>query len=40
MTKCVLCGMDVDEKKIKKVQIKGKTKSVCKGCVTAIKGLA
>jgi len=32
--------MDVEEKKIKKVQIKGKSKNVCTGCVTAIKGLA
>ena len=39
MPKCALCGMDVEEKKIKQVQIKGKTKNVCIGCITAIKGL-
>ena len=40
MQECCVCGHEADEKKMKKVNIKGKQKYVCEGCVTAIKGLA
>ena len=38
--KCDLCGMDVADKKIKHIHIKGKVKNVCEGCITAVKGFA
>jgi hypothetical protein len=40
MDKCEVCGMEVPKEKIKHVHIKGKEKSVCSGCIAAIKGLA
>ena len=38
--KCDLCGMNVPDEKIKHINIKGNLKSVCEGCVIAIKGFA
>ena len=37
---CELCEEDVPEEKIKRIEIKGKIKSICEGCITAIKGFA
>lgn len=40
MTKCDVCGAEVSDDNIHHVHIKGKDRNICKGCVTAIKGLA
>ena len=40
MDKCEVCGMEFTDEKMKHVHIKGKKKSVCSGCIAAIKGLA
>ena len=40
MEKCWVCGAKEEKEKMKKINIKGKTKYVCEGCATAIKGLA
>ena len=34
-----MCGSEFNEKDIKHVTIKGKVRDICKGCVTAVKGL-
>jgi hypothetical protein len=36
---CCICGEEYSVEDIKKVNIKGKEKDICKGCATAIKGL-
>ena len=38
MEECCVCGKKHEN--MKKVDIKGKAKYVCEGCVTAIKGFA
>ena len=38
--KCCVCGEEHDLGDIKHVEIKGKTKKICKGCAAAIKGIA
>jgi hypothetical protein len=38
--KCDVCGEDVPDDELKHVHINKKTKRVCEGCITAIKGLA
>jgi len=40
MQECCVCGAKEKEEHLKKIEIKGKTKYVCEGCVTAVKGLA
>ena len=40
MEECCVCGAEEKKGNMKKVDIKGKQKYVCEGCVTAIKGLA
>lgn len=40
MEECCVCGSKEDTENMKKVKIKKKTKYVCEGCLTAIKGLA
>ena len=37
--RCELCGVELPDEKIKHVHIKGNLKKICKGCVTAVKGL-
>lgn len=37
--KCDLCGEDVSDEIIKHIHIRGNVKNICKGCVTAVKGL-
>jgi hypothetical protein len=38
--KCIVCGTDCEKEEVKRIEIKGKTKDICKECVVAIKGLA
>ncbi len=40
MEECCVCGAREEKKQMNKVDVKGKTKYVCEGCLTAIKGLA
>jgi hypothetical protein len=40
MVKCDVCSYEFEEEKIKHVHVKGKSKKICKECVTAIKGFA
>jgi hypothetical protein len=40
MEECCVCGAEEEKEQMKKVDIKGKIKYVCEGCVTAIKGFA
>jgi len=37
---CCVCGMKCSENKIRHIDIKGKTRKICKECATAIKGLS
>lgn len=37
---CCVCGKEHPSPDLKKIKIKGKTKQICKECVTAIKGFA
>jgi len=37
---CLVCGEEHGLDDIYHIEIKGKTKKICKGCVTAIKGFA
>jgi len=36
---CCVCDSTVEKNKIKKVEIKGKTKNICDECATTITGL-
>ena len=36
---CILCGEEHGFDDIHTIKIRGKDKKICKGCVTAIKGL-
>jgi hypothetical protein len=36
---CSICGEAYDEDEMHELTIRGKTKKICKGCATAIKGL-
>jgi len=38
--KCFVCGEEHGLDDIEHIEIKGKEKDICKGCATAIKGLA
>jgi hypothetical protein len=38
MVKCEMCECELPEEKIKHIEIKGKIKKICEGCVAAIKG--
>jgi len=40
MATCEVCNCDVPNEEIKHIEIKGKVKKICKGCVAAIKGFA
>ena len=40
MTTCELCNCDISDEKIKHINVKGKVKKICEGCVAAIKGFA
>lgn len=40
MEECCVCGAKEEKEHMKKMDIKGNTKYVCEGCVTAIKGFA
>jgi len=37
---CIVCGEEHGLDNIHTIDIKGKTQKICKGCATAIKGLA
>jgi len=37
---CAVCGEEHGLEDMECVEIKGENKDVCKGCITAIKGLA
>lgn len=37
---CVVCGEEHGLEDIHSLEINGEDKNICKGCVTAIKGLA
>jgi hypothetical protein len=37
---CIVCGEEHGLEDMDSIEIKGKDKKICKGCVTAIKGLA
>ena len=37
---CCVCGKEHSPPDLKKIEIKGKPKQICKGCVTEIKGFA
>jgi hypothetical protein len=37
---CSCCGVEHKKDDIHHIEIKGKVKKICKGCVTAIKGFA
>ena len=37
---CIVCGEEHGLDDIHHIKIKGKTKKICKGCASAIKGLA
>jgi len=37
---CVCCGEEHGMDDIHHIEIKGETKTICKGCVAAIKGFA
>ena len=38
--KCCICGEEHGLDDIEHIDVKGKTKDICKECVTAIKGFA
>jgi len=37
---CFCCGDEQEEDDVKKIEIKGKAKKICRECLTTIKGLA
>ncbi len=40
MVKCEMCGREVLEEEIVKIEEEGKIKSVCQQCATGMKGFA
>jgi hypothetical protein len=40
IAKCEVCECEAPEEKIRHIEIKGKIKKICEGCVAAIKGFA